>query len=38
MKDREKAAGLVAEAQVIDDAASILENEIIARVSLQLAI
>lgn len=38
LKDREKAAGLVAEAQVIDDAASILENEIIARVSLQLAI
>lgn len=38
LKDREKAAKLVAEAQVIDDAAATLENEIITRVSEQLAI
>ncbi|MRR22473.1 glutamate formimidoyltransferase, partial [bacterium] len=38
LKDREKAADLVAEAQFIDDAATTMENEIIARVSSQLAV
>jgi len=38
LKDREKAAELVAEAKLIDDAAATLENEIIERVSGQLAI
>ncbi|MDM8004207.1 MAG: glutamate formimidoyltransferase [Bacteroidota bacterium] len=38
LKDKEKAKELVAEAQVIDDAAATIENEIISRVSEQLAI
>jgi len=38
LKDRSKAEELIAEAQVIDEAAAHLEEEIIARVSGQLAI
>lgn len=38
LKDRDKAAELVAEAKLLDDAAAALENEIIERVSGQLAI
>lgn len=38
LKDRLKAEELIAEAQVIDEAAARLEDEIIARVSAQLAI